>query len=56
MDKYFKISHIKRFTNLHCKPLEARLAALAEDFSWSSDRFYRRGRAPAWFDLDRAIS
>lgn len=31
----------------------ARLAERAEDFSWSSDRFYRRGRAPAWFNLDR---
>jgi REP element-mobilizing transposase RayT len=38
---------------IHCNPLEARLVERAEDFVWSSDRFYRRGRAPDWFDLDR---
>jgi REP element-mobilizing transposase RayT len=38
---------------IHCNPLEARLAERAENFVWSSDRFYRRGRAPGWFDLDR---
>ena len=38
---------------IHRNPLEARLAERAEDFVWSSDRFYRRGRAPDWFDLDR---
>ena len=38
---------------IHRNPLEARLAERAEDFVWSSDRFYRQGRAPDWFDLDR---
>jgi putative transposase len=48
-DRYF----LALLRYIHCNPLEARLAERAEDFSWSSDRFYRRGRAPAWFDLDR---
>ncbi len=38
---------------IHRNPLEARLAERVEDYGWSSDRFYRRGRAPEWFDLDR---
>lgn len=38
---------------IHRNPLEAGMAERVEDYGWSSDRFYRRGRAPDWFDLDR---
>jgi len=48
-DRYF----LALLRYIHCNPLEARLAERAEDFAWSSDRFYRRGRAPDWFDLGR---
>lgn len=33
--------------------VEAHLVTRAEDYGWSSDRFYRRGRAPDWLDLKR---
>ena len=48
-DRYF----LALLRYIHCNPLEARVTERAEDFRWSSDRFYRRGRAPDWFDLDR---
>jgi len=32
------------------------MVARAEDFGWSSDRAYRRGRAPDWLDVDRLLS
>ena len=48
-DRYF----LALLRYIHCNPLEARLTERVEDYVWSSDRFYRRGRAPEWFDLDR---
>lgn len=48
-DRYF----LALLRYIHRNPLEARLAERAEDYAWSSDRFYRRGRAPVWLDVDR---
>src|SRR5262249_3195581 len=38
---------------IHTNPVAAKMALRAEDHPWSSDRAYRRGRAPDWLDLDR---
>jgi putative transposase len=40
---------------IHRNPLEAGLVKHAEQYEWSSDRYYRRGRGPEWLDLDRAL-
>ncbi len=48
-DRYF----LALLRYVHFNPLEARLTKRPEEYAWSSDRFYRRGRAPAWIDLDR---
>jgi ATPase involved in DNA replication initiation len=32
------------------------VAEKAEDFGWSSDRAYRRGRGPEWLDMDPLLS
>jgi putative transposase len=48
-DRYF----LALLRYIHHNPLEAGLTKRAEDYAWSSDRFYRRGRAPDWLDLDR---
>ncbi len=41
---------------IHENPVKARLVEKAEDFGWSSDRAYRRGRGPEWLDADRLLS
>jgi REP-associated tyrosine transposase len=41
---------------IHENPVESGLAQDAAEFPWSSDRYYRRGKAPEWFDLDRGLS
>jgi putative transposase len=41
---------------IHENPVKARVAEKAEDFGWSSDRSYRRGRGPEWLDLDPLLS
>ena len=41
---------------IHENPVKARVAEKAEDFGWSSDRAYRRGRGPEWLDLDPLLS
>jgi putative transposase len=51
-DRYF--AALLRY--IHSNPLEARLTDRAEDYAWSSDSFYRRGRGPDWLDLDRGYS
>jgi hypothetical protein len=38
---------------IHRNPGEAGLAERPEDYAWSSDRYYRRGKGPEWLDLDR---
>src|SRR6266571_8244480 len=48
-DRYF--AALIRY--VHHNPVEARLVERPEDFLWSSDRYYRRGRSPEWMDLDR---
>jgi REP element-mobilizing transposase RayT len=40
---------------IHENALKARLVGRVEDYPWSSDRFYRRGRAPEWLDVDRVL-
>ncbi len=40
---------------IHRNPLEAGLVERAEQFAWSSDRYYRRGKGPAWLDLNRVL-
>ena len=41
---------------IHENPVKARVAEKAEDFGWSSDRAYRRGRGPEWLDVDPLLS
>jgi putative transposase len=41
---------------IHENPVKARVVERAEDFGWSSDRAYRRGRGPEWLDADRLLS
>jgi putative transposase len=36
-------------------PLEAGLATRAEDYAWSSDRYYRLRKPPDWLDVDRVL-
>jgi putative transposase len=40
---------------IHRNPVEAGMARRAQDYAWSSDRYYRRGRAPGWLDVDRVL-
>ena len=51
-DRYF----VALLRYIHSNPLEARLTNRTEDYGWSSDSFYRRGRGPDWLDLDRGYS
>jgi len=37
---------------IHENPVKAGLAAAANEYEWSSDRYYRRGKGPEWLDLD----
>ena len=48
-DRYF----LALLRYIHCNPLGARLTERAEDYPWSSDRLYRKGRASDWLDLER---
>ncbi len=41
---------------IHENPVRARLASKASDYDWSSDRYYRRGRGPAWLDTDEVLA
>src|SRR6266851_8766257 len=40
---------------IHENPVKARVVERPEQYEWSSDRFYRRGRGPEWLDLDRIL-
>jgi putative transposase len=40
---------------IHLNPVKAGLVDHAKDYSWSSDRYYRRGGGPEWLDLDRVL-
>jgi REP-associated tyrosine transposase len=41
---------------IHENPVKARVVEKAEEFGWSSDRSYRRGRGPDWLNVDRLLS
>jgi putative transposase len=41
---------------IHLNPVDARLAARAQDYEWSSDRAYRGGEPPAWLTTSVALS
>jgi HSP20 family molecular chaperone IbpA len=49
-----KISHENDVLTI--RGSKARVAEKAEDFGWSSDRAYRRGRGSDWLDVDRLLS
>jgi len=40
---------------IHRNPLEAGLANRAEDYAWSSDRYYRLRKPPDWLDVDGVL-
>lgn len=40
---------------IHENPTKAGIVERPEQYLWSSDRFYRRGRGPEWLDLDRIL-
>jgi len=40
---------------IHLNPVAASVVEDASKYSWSSDRYYRRGSGPTWLDLDAAL-
>jgi REP element-mobilizing transposase RayT len=40
---------------IHENPVKAHVVEKPEQYVWSSDRFYRRGRGPGWLDCDRVL-
>ena len=40
---------------VHENPVRAKVVERAEEYAWSSDRYYRRGKGPEWLDLDRVL-
>jgi REP element-mobilizing transposase RayT len=40
---------------IHENPVVAGMVKRANEFAWSSDRYFRRGEGPAWLDLDRVL-
>ena len=40
---------------VHENPVAACLVSRVQDYPWSSDRFYRRGRGPDWMDVDDCL-
>ena len=40
---------------IHRNPLQAGLALRAQDYAWSSDRYYRARKPPDWLDIDRVL-
>jgi len=51
-DRY--LSALLRY--LHRNPVSARVVSRASDYPWSSDRFLRRGKGPAWLDVDSLLA
>lgn len=41
---------------IHLNPVRARLADRPEAYRWSSDRFYRQGKALPWLDVNFALA
>lgn len=40
---------------IHENPVKARVVAKPEQYRWSSDRFYRKGKGLDWLDCDRVL-
>src|SRR3989442_11298239 len=40
---------------MHENLVRAMAVERAEEYAWSSDRYYRRGKGPEWLDLDRVL-
>jgi REP element-mobilizing transposase RayT len=41
---------------VHRNPVSARIVRRAADYAWSSDRFLRRGKGPAWLDVEPLLA
>jgi len=41
---------------IHRNPVRAGIVRRAADHAWSSDRFLRKGRGPAWLDIDETLA
>ncbi len=41
---------------IHENPVRAAMVGRAEEYPWSSDRYFRGSPAPSWLDLDRVLS
>jgi REP element-mobilizing transposase RayT len=41
---------------IHRNPVQAGIARRAADYEWSSDRYLRRARGPAWLDVDALLA
>jgi putative transposase len=41
---------------IHENPVKAGIVERPEEYAWSSDRFYRRGRGPEWLDVDGMLA
>lgn len=41
---------------IHWNPVSARIVRRVRDYPWSSDRYLRAGRGPAWLDVDVTLS
>lgn len=41
---------------IHRNPVSAHIVPRAADYPWSSDRFLRKGRGPAWLDVDPLLA
>jgi putative transposase len=40
---------------IHENPVKAKVVERPEQYAWSSDQFYRKGRGPEWLDCDRVL-
>jgi len=41
---------------IHENPVRAGMVARPQEYRWSSDRYFRTGRSPGWFDLDGVLA
>src|SRR6266542_1135202 len=41
---------------IHRNPVEAGIVAVPQQYRWTTDRYYRRGRGPDWVDVDRGLA
>jgi hypothetical protein len=41
---------------IHENPVKAGLVAQAQEYEWSSDRYYRCGKGPKWLDLEVVLA